>query len=71
MPAITAAAYTPRKVTKPMCVGGGSSHHNTAEDSDRSMTESAICVSPSAAPGARSAQPRISSVPRARDAHSA
>jgi hypothetical protein len=71
MPAITAAAYTPRKVMKEMCTPAGSSDHSTAHASDRSITDRVTCASPIAGPGARSAQPRISSVPRARHAHSA
>jgi len=51
--------------------GHGRSDHSTAEDSDRSRIPSASCVSPIAGPGARSAQPRISSLPRARHPHNA
>jgi len=52
-------------------LGAGNSHHSTAEDNNRSRTPRMICVSPIAAPGARSAQPRISNALRARHAHKA
>ena len=49
----------------------GSSDHSTALESDRSSTDSPSCASAIAGPGACSAQPRISSTPRAKQAHSA
>ena len=56
---------------KGTCASGGNSDQSTALESDRSSTESASCVSPIAAPGGRSAQPRISNAVCAKQAHSA
>ena len=63
MPAITAAAYTARKVTKWMWAAGGSSHHSTAADSDTSSTDSATWVRPISGP--RGAQRPAANLERA------
>ena len=56
---------------KPTCEPCGSSDHSTAVDNDKSITDSPICVSPITGPGARSAQPRISKLRRARQVQQA
>ena len=52
------------KGMKPMCALDGSSHQSTEPARLRSITLSTTCGSPIVGPGARSAQPRISSTPR-------
>jgi len=69
IPAMTAAAYAPMKVTKSTLVSAGSNHQTTAPARLRSIMASAICGNPTEGPGARSAQPRISRVLRESEAH--